>query len=224
MLTTNATSRQVVLVQVTNSDRSTFRPIDTSVQIDYLALVSYANSGPVPVDCVQTSLAASGPCSTRCGTGTQCFTRRTLVEPANGGRACEPATVCTPCNDVSACPVDCIISSFGPPSQCSSACGFGVAVQTATVVVYPANGGKACPPLSKSTLCYIRSCAATQDCQWGNWSAWSTCTVPCGRGTQTRTRSVAVPSTGGGLPCTGATVQVECCVCVCVCVWLYVLR
>ncbi len=208
VLSSAVTSRQVVQIQITNSDRSTFRPIDTSVQIDYMAVVSYVNTGPVPVDCVQTALTATGPCSTRCGTGTQCFTRQTLVSPANGGRACEPSIVCSTCNDVSQCAVDCVISAFGPPSQCSSACGFGVAVQTATVLVYPANGGKPCPSLTKSSLCYIQSCAAKQDCQWGNWSDWSTCSVPCGKGTQSRTRSIALPSTGGGAACTGASVQV----------------
>ena len=37
-----------------------------------------------------------------------------------------------------------------------------------------------------------------RDCTPGSWSSWSTCTKPCGRGTQYRTRGISVPAICGG--------------------------
>ena len=37
-----------------------------------------------------------------------------------------------------------------------------------------------------------------RNCTPGSWKAWSTCTKPCGRGTQSRTRGIAVNAQCGG--------------------------
>ena len=44
----------------------------------------------------------------------------------------------------------------------------------------------------------------TVDCEWGPWTEWSPCTVTCGGGTQTKSRTVLVEQIGGGYNCTGA--------------------
>lgn len=210
-LTSTPFPRSVVLIRLTNSDRTTQRLEDTRVAFDSLVLVGYDNLGPTPVDCQQTAEVAEGPCSTQCGTGSQCLTRQTLVQAANGGRACEPERRCIPCTVSTGCVVDCLISAFGPPSPCSVTCGIGSQTATATIVRPPANGGAACPSLTQVTSCNAGPCPVSQDCVWNDWSAWSTCSAPCGGGTRTRTRTIKTPASGLGLPCSGADRQTETC-------------
>ena len=45
---------------------------------------------------------------------------------------------------------------------------------------------------TRRVRCYRRNCTP------GNWGGWSTCTPPCGRGTQARTRRIRVPAACGG--------------------------
>lgn len=47
---------------------------------------------------------------------------------------------------------------------------------------------------------------------WSDFSEWSTCTVTCGGGTRTRTRTCDNPPPGlGGLNCSGLAIETEAC-------------
>ncbi|XP_078378120.1 properdin-like [Oculina patagonica] len=47
---------------------------------------------------------------------------------------------------------------------------------------------------------------------WSDWSAWGSCTVTCGGGTQTRTRTCTnPPPSNGGLPCSGPATESQQC-------------
>lgn len=47
---------------------------------------------------------------------------------------------------------------------------------------------------------------------WSNWGAWSSCTVTCGRGTQTRMRTCTNPPPAiGGADCRGISSQTQSC-------------
>ena len=49
------------------------------------------------------------------------------------------------------------------------------------------------------------------DCKWGSYGAWTGCTVTCGGGSQTRTRTVETSAANGGSDCTGdASVTRDC--------------
>jgi hypothetical protein len=45
---------------------------------------------------------------------------------------------------------------------------------------------------------------------WTSWSAWDTCSVECGGGTQTRTRTCSTPSCGG-TSCSGNSIETQSC-------------
>jgi subtilisin-like proprotein convertase family protein len=63
---------------------------------------------------------------------------------------------------------------------------------------------------NNAKFCAIRVVSTPVDCQLGNWSAWSSCDVSCGGGTQFRTRPVLVQGANGGLPC-GPTIEYRAC-------------
>ena len=46
------------------------------------------------------------------------------------------------------------------------------------------------------------------DGNWSNWSAWSTCSLSCGGGNQTQTRTCTNPSpSNGGLNCSASNTE-----------------
>lgn len=47
-------------------------------------------------------------------------------------------------------------------------------------------------------------CTDLSQCAW-NVPAWSTCSKPCGGGTQTRNKSILAQPVSGGLPCPSST-------------------
>ena len=51
-----------------------------------------------------------------------------------------------------------------------------------------------------------------RDGVWGNWGSWSTCSLTCGSGSYTRTRTCNNPSQeGNGAPCPGTSSETETC-------------
>ena len=49
------------------------------------------------------------------------------------------------------------------------------------------------------------------NCKWGSYGAWTECTVTCGGGSQTRTRTVETPAANGGADCVGDSSQTRHC-------------
>ena len=101
------------------------------------------------------------------------------------------------CCDGTPQPVDCVVSEWGPWSECVD----GVQTRTRTVVTPASNGGDPCPPLEET-----RECCEPVNCVVSEWSAWSACT----NGTQTRTRTVVTPASCGGTACPALTETQEC--------------
>ncbi|KAK7506180.1 hypothetical protein BaRGS_00002292, partial [Batillaria attramentaria] len=148
-----------------------------------------------------TSWSAITTCSATCGSGGTQFRVRTCSNPApaNGGASCDGLPFeQTPCNQNIQCPVDGGWSDWFPASSCSATCGTGGTqffYRTCTNPV-PAYGGSYCNGAHYEP----RPCSADVTCPAdrvdGGWSNWftSACSVTCGSGTQTRTRTCTNPS------------------------------
>lgn len=60
--------------------------------------------------------------------------------------------------------------------------------------------------------CYdFRQTCKARDCEMSEWSAWSDCNNPCGRGSKTRKRSIIQDAAFGGKPCGMARKQKSMC-------------
>lgn len=74
------------------------------------------------------------------------------------------------------------------------------------------NGGKV---LGNHCECFGKRCFATArcadipipatNCHWNFWGEWSGCSKPCGNGTQSRVREIAMLAMNGGTACNGTT-------------------
>ncbi len=165
------------------------------------------NTQPCPIDCVLSDWGPWSECSATCGGGTRTRTRTVLVQAQNGGAPCGALSETEACN-TQPCPIDCVLSDWGPWSECSATCGGGTRTRTRTVLVPAQYGGAPCGALSETENCNTQPCPI--DCVLSGWSAWSECSVICGGGTRTRARTVLVPAQYGGAPC-GALSETENC-------------
>ncbi|RXN17958.1 SCO-spondin [Labeo rohita] len=109
------------------------------------------------------------------------------------------------CDSVPGCHVDGSWGQWAPWSECSAPCGGGVKIRTRECDnPAPQSGGRECTGSGRQ-----QKACNTQDCTdsgpWYDWSAWSACTVSCGGGSQSRSRSCRTP------PCSGMRRQSKTC-------------
>jgi len=75
------------------------------------------------------------------------------------------------------------------------------------------NDGEPCPALQEEEVCNIGPCE--QDCEYSQWSGWSSCSQACGGGYRIRTRGITAQPLGSGTPCehpeSSARLQPEIC-------------
>lgn len=165
------------------------------------------NAQACPVDCVLSGWSAWGACSASCATGSRKRTKSIVVAPEFGGVSCGHDGQIGTCNE-QACPVDCVLSTFGAFGSCDKSCGTGKAIATRTIVTNVAYGGKGCASLTTSRRCNTQACPL--DCKVSTWSAFGACTKSCGMGYQKRTRSVVIAAQEGGVACVSLTNTASC--------------
>jgi Spondin-like TSP1 domain len=95
-------------------------------------------------------------------------------------------------------PIDCVVN-WTDWTPCSVVCGGGLQTRTGTIVTKPAFGGQACPPLVEIQDCNSQACPPV-DCVV-EWTDWTPCSVACGGGLQSRTRTVVTEPANGGQEC-----------------------
>ncbi|KAJ1607273.1 thrombospondin related adhesive protein [Cryptosporidium canis] len=146
--------------------------------------------------CIHNEWSAWSTCKDPCS-NTETMSRSRTVKTASQSWAS------TPCRDESqyqlcsedqhsiATCTNCLVSQWTPWSECSTSCGEGVKVRTRVVNKPPVNGDSStCPELIEKVSCNKDVVCPSSNCELGQWSEWSPCTVTCGAGTTVRNREV----------------------------------
>lgn len=119
-----------------------------------------------------------------------------------------------PCTGWAKPPVNCVFS-YTAWSLCTKSCGTGTQSRTLVITTPASNGGTACPTQTTQTQnCNTQVCST--ECTVSAWSAYSACSVTCGQGNQTRTRTITnqgsgnCPALSESIPCTGSSTSCNC--------------
>ena len=110
------------------------------------------------------------------------------------------------CNDVS--PVACVASAWSDWDACSHQCNSGTQRRHRAVLVSQRCGGGACGTLLETRACNKHDCPV--NCIVSDWTAWSDCSLSCGRGSTTRSRVVTTAVQGSGQACPALTDSTFC--------------
>ncbi|XP_031556840.1 uncharacterized protein LOC116293538 isoform X2 [Actinia tenebrosa] len=162
---------------------------------------------PCPVNGDYTEWSDWTTCSKSCGKGYKERNRYcTNPEPAYGGVDCArlgAAKESVECFRAD-CPVDGKYTGWTPWSSCSQTCGYGIQTRWRSCTdPEPMHGGRDCTDQGDPE--HIRPCQNIPCAIHGNyssWSAWGTCSKPCGLGVKKRTRLCNRPEPEfGGLTC-----------------------
>lgn len=153
-------------------------------------------------------------CSTSCGPGSETRQRTcTNPAPAHGGKGCGTASQETKACNTKHCPVDGAWSRWGSWGACSTTCGTGVHIRYRSCdSPKPAYGGHNCRGANhQSQKCNLGPCPIHGG--WSNWGSWGSCSVTCGAGSISRTRSCTHPAPShGGKPCSGSVRDTQSCI------------
>ncbi|XP_063687572.1 uncharacterized protein LOC134820861 isoform X3 [Bolinopsis microptera] len=143
-----------------------------------------------------TDWSAWSDCTVSCGSGTKTRTRTcTSPEPSHSGRTCSGDLEDTRSCANKPCAVDGGYSAWDEWTPCSETCGLGKRTRNKTCTnPAPAHGGKDCTSgetVNHEEICFEANCPV--DGGWTQWTLWTTCSVTCGGGSQTRSRSCTRP-------------------------------
>jgi len=106
------------------------------------------------------------------------------------------------CNKEQCFKQDCQVGDWNLWSACSATCGPAQRQRQREVLRARSDGGNGCSlEVSEIQPCPDSHECAFQDCEWGEWQAWSRCSAECDGGQQKRTRHIAVMPEIGGKMC-----------------------
>jgi len=167
------------------------------VKCPTLRASAVCNDFACPIDCKLSTWSGFTTCTKSCGTGTMSRSKSVVTKVAHGGAACTSDRHTRTCN-VQACPIDCKISGWSGSSTCTEKCGGGITSKTRSVINAAAHGGVECATRTQKDNCNTHPCPV--DCVH-SWNSWSTCSLTCGTGVQTRTYDVDTAAVHGGDEC-----------------------
>ncbi|ELU05195.1 hypothetical protein CAPTEDRAFT_180911 [Capitella teleta] len=155
------------------------------------------NTHPCPISGLWSPWIEWSTCSMSCGVGTH--KRIRLCDnpaPQHGGDLCDDLMQDEQQRDcmLNSCPIDGGLSQWSPWSQCTSTCGGGLQSRT-RACDNPApqyNGADCDGALDEQAECNEQECP--KDGAWSEWGSWQPCSVTCGVGKQSRTRTCTAPA------------------------------
>ena len=103
--------------------------------------------------------------------------------------------------------MDCVVNTWATYSSCSVSCGDGTQSQSRTVAVSPLGSGAVCLSLIEFRACNLQICPV--DCVVSSWT-YGTCSVTCGGGTQSKSRTITTRPVGTGTACLALTSSQTC--------------
>ncbi|CAK8671661.1 unnamed protein product [Clavelina lepadiformis] len=164
------------------------------------------NNGCCPVNCVWGPWTSFETCSVTCGGGMQSRSRSVTTSASCGGSSCSGLTSEIRTCNTECCPVECVWGPWSDFSSCSVTCGGGTQSRFRNILHHASCGGSSCSGSSiESNFCNTQCCPV--DCVWGEWGEWNACSISCGSGIKSRSRSVKTPGVCGGKECIGETLE-----------------
>lgn len=165
------------------------------------------NTPPCPIDGGLTQWTEWTSCPVSCGDSHITRARKCInPSPQYGGSECLDNRFEIQTCHYPPCPVDGKWSTWSNWMSCDATCGVGNRRRSRTCSVpAPILGGATCEGNEWHTQdCEAQPCPI--DGSWMNWIEWSSCSVTCGGGTQTRTRNCS-DSAYGGFECSGNNLE-----------------
>jgi len=148
-------------------------------------------------------------CSVTCGIGYRSRSRNVQTPSNYCGKALQGQfqvyEKCEQLQCLDSLKVDCDFTPWSDWGDCSCRCS-GVKDRFRSPKHYSANGGRACEgALKEVNPCNVGKCSVeeSQDCKFGEWTAWTQCSATCDIGSQTHIRGVIQEQKGNGNPCQG---------------------
>ncbi|KAL4238399.1 hypothetical protein ACF0H5_003108 [Mactra antiquata] len=183
------TRQRFVQLPQCNGNPCTEKPVFTETR----QCTNYINT-----DCEVSSWSSWTTCyldNGFCGKGSKYRSRHMVTSSICQGTECGNLTETGDCSGP-CCRQDCQLSEWSVWDHCSSSCGQGVSNRTRAVISWPACGGSPC----SSILLESRGCVVTDviNCEFTDWSNWTTCSNDCGEGVVIRSRSMITPAFCGG--------------------------
>lgn len=188
---------------------------DSSVLMETKACNVWACGGDEqPQDCALGDWGEWGACE-----NSQRFRERQVAMPAaHGGKSCERSLKeVTPCQDEvsTVVKVDCALTDWTPWTLCSKTCLGGQTTRERSISVHADNGGEPCEEVTSETMpCNDFPCsvgAESKDCVLAQWTPWGKCSSDCGDGAQTRTRTILILASEGGVACSDPVEEMRPC-------------
>lgn len=158
----------------------------------------------LPEDGQWNSWGEWSACSVTCDSGEKTGSR-TCNGPFDGGQVCPGESTQTgTCNEGSCNGTtdgSCLWSEWGDTSSCSTTCGSGV--KTRKRILSAGSGPECSGDIVETSDCINDACP--DNCEFGPWSSFSSCSKTCGDGVKTRTRTEKTSE------CTGSETESENC-------------